>query len=251
VRIGGERIRHSTVVASLLAVFIGCTAIILITVESDSLTERDLDVPLGREHISLLQQPAMRHMEAQGSLRGAIAQLSASDKTSGARIQQLYHQPWLNEIFGKDTTYDTKYITSLKPGDVSVAGYDGLPVAKGILPSAKDLNLADKMLNGAINDGTMPEVDNLWDGQPYVPTQEFKDSLSKAWAGFHQAIGEKRWEKKIHVDCHADPMGAGCAEALGGKHEGYNTTWDGEKWSQFDGEAWNDLKTDDKYGYKV
>ena len=33
----------------------------------------------------------------------------------------------LQEIFGKDTTYDFDYINSLKSGPVEDAGYEGLP----------------------------------------------------------------------------------------------------------------------------
>jgi hypothetical protein len=151
----------------------------------------------------------------------------------------------LQDIYGKDTTYDMDYIKNLQPGDVSEAGYDGLPVEKGILPNAHEHALADAMLQNALDTDTMPaDIENPWDGQPYVPDDDFKEKLSKAWAGFHQAVGEKRWEKKVKDNCAGGAKDPACAEVLGGKHEGYDTKWDGEAWMQWDGEAWQPLEPD-------
>lgn len=46
------RVKHSAVVASLVGFFLACTALILITVESD---DRDLDVPYPSPRIAMLQ----------------------------------------------------------------------------------------------------------------------------------------------------------------------------------------------------
>ena len=64
----------------------------------------------------------------------------------------------LQDIYGKDTTYDMEYIKSLPPGDVSEAGYEGLPVEKGGLPNPKEHAAADALLQNALDTDTMPEL---------------------------------------------------------------------------------------------
>ena len=150
----------------------------------------------------------------------------------------------LQDIYGKDTTYDMDYIKSLQPGDVSEAGYEGFPVLKGGLPTPKEHAAADALLANAADTDTLPEG-VAYDPEPYVPDEELQEKLSRAWAGFHQAVGEKRWEKKVNENCGAGAGDPACAEVLGGKHEGYDTKWDGEEWTQWDGEAWNPLEPDE------
>jgi hypothetical protein len=88
----------------------------------------------------------------------------------------------LQDIYGKDTTYDFDYIKSLKSGPVEDAGYEGLPKVsvnpcdactpltvtacspitvtefdrqiKGVLPTDKDLASADALLKRAIDTDT-------------------------------------------------------------------------------------------------
>ena len=43
----------------------------------------------------------------------------------------------LQDIFGKDTTYDFDYIKSLKSGPVEDAGYEGLPKVLQVLTQWK------------------------------------------------------------------------------------------------------------------
>jgi len=156
------------------------------------------------------------------------------------------HGRRLQGIYGKDTTYDMDYIKKLAPGDVADAGYEGFPVLKGGLPNPKEHAAADALLQNALDTDTMPEdIKDPWNGQPYVPDEEFQKKLSRAWAGFHQAVGEKRWGKKVKKNCAAGAGDPACAEVLGGKHEGYDTKWDGEAWTQWDGEAWNPLEPDE------
>ncbi|EKX53823.1 hypothetical protein GUITHDRAFT_132870 [Guillardia theta CCMP2712] len=189
------------------------TVLILTQVDNYSvLDEQDLAIPRGSERIANLQMKMARE----------------------------------HDIYGKDTTYDLNYITSLKPGDVSVAGYEGLPQEKGGLPDSKELAAADALLTHAISTQTMPDgIDKVWDGKPYVPDDDLKEKLSKAWAGFHQAVGEKRWEKKVYEKCgQAGTLDPACQEVLGGKHEGYDTKWDGEQWTQWNGLDWVKLEPD-------
>ena len=242
--------RHGRVVGTLVAVLLASVALVLLTVEDiNTLEERPLAVPYGSHAISMLQLEATQQhqdaLHAEG-LSGAINALKGVDTKSKARLTTLAHSGWLQDIYGKDTTYDMEYIKNLQPGDVSEAGYEGFPVEKGGLPSAKEHAAADALLQNALDTDTMPtDISNPWDGQPYVPDEELQEKLSRAWAGFHQAVGEKRWEKKVKENCAAGAADPACAEVLGGKHEGYDTKWDGEEWTQWDGEAWNPLEPDE------
>jgi hypothetical protein len=243
-------VRHMRWLAGLLAVLVGSVALVLLTVEDlNELEERDLSVPFGSQRLALLQlEAAQQHLSAMQpeGLTGAISALRGSEGASKARLSSLAHSGWLQDIYGKDTTYDMDFIKNLQPGDVSEAGYEGFPQEKGGLPSPKEHAAADALLQHALDTDTMPaDIENPWDGQPYVPDEDLQAKLSRAWAGFHQAVGEKRWEKKVKLNCGAGAADPACAEVLGGKHEGYDTKWDGEEWTQWDGEAWNPLEPDE------
>jgi len=236
--------RHMRWLGGLLAVLVGSVALVLLTVEDlNELEERDLAVPYGSQRLALLQlEAAQQHLSAMQpeGLTGAISALRGADGASKARLSSLAHSGWLQDIYGKDTTYDMDFIKNLQPGDVSEAGYEGFPQEKGGLPSPKEHAAADALLQHALDTDTMPaDIENPWDGQPYVPDEDLQAKLSRAWAGFHQAVGEKRWEKKVKLNCRAGAADPACAEVLGGKHEGYDTKWDGEEWTQWDGEAWS------------
>jgi hypothetical protein len=141
----------------------------------------------------------------------------------------------------QENTYDLNYIKSLPAGDTSVAGYEGMPKMKGMLPSQHELSAAEALLKSAISSNTMPaDVTNVWDGQPYVPSAEFNANVTRAWAGFHQAMGEKKWEKMVQK-C---PDAAHCEPLLNAKKEGYETKWDGTEWTQWNGDAWVPLEHD-------
>ena len=245
----GSRVnRHVRIVGGMLATLAGTIALVLLTVEDTSLLEeRDLAVPAGSHRIAMLQLETSRSLRPRArGFASAISTLARSEGVNEARMEQLVHSSWLQDIYGKDTTYDLDYIKNLPPGDVSEAGYEGLPKAKGVLPNAHEHALSDALLKHAIDTGTVPsDIENVWDGEPYVPSEEFKEKLSKAWGGFHQAVGEKRWEKKVWEKCGAGAKDPACAEVLGGKHEGYDTKWDGEEWTQWDGEEWKSLEPDE------
>eukprot|EP00291_Cryptomonas_curvata_P006981 CAMPEP_0172180830 /NCGR_PEP_ID=MMETSP1050-20130122/17471_1 /TAXON_ID=233186 /ORGANISM="Cryptomonas curvata, Strain CCAP979/52" /LENGTH=219 /DNA_ID=CAMNT_0012854027 /DNA_START=11 /DNA_END=670 /DNA_ORIENTATION=+ len=163
-------------------------------------------------------------------------------RLESAPTQSLYQAPWLQDIFGKDTTYDFDYIKSLKSGPVEDAGYEGLPKIKGVLPTDKDLASADALLKRAIDTDTMPaDIGTVWDGKPYVPDDKLKEEISNAWSGFHMAMGEKKWEKLVSKDC-AGKKPSECEAVMSGQHEGYKTAWDGEEWKQFDGQDWKTLE---------
>mmetsp|Transcript_46651 Transcript_46651/g.73028 ORF Transcript_46651/g.73028 Transcript_46651/m.73028 type:complete len:252 (-) Transcript_46651:117-872(-) len=248
-KVGGMRLGNAAGLAGLLSVLAFAVALIVVVVPRDSvaeLEERDYAIPAGSLRLqSLVDDAAKKHMAAAGGLGSAVAELKSAENNGQARLQQLYHQKWLNEIFGKDTTYDMDYIKNLKSGDVSTAGYEGMPVAKGYLPNDKELASADALLKNAIDKGDMPsDVTDVWDGKAYEPDQALLDKISSAWGEFHQAVGEKRWEKKVDVNCAKSSTDPACVEVLNGKHEGYDTKWTGTEWQQYDGEAWNPLTAD-------
>uniref|UniRef100_A0A7S0YI15 Uncharacterized protein n=1 Tax=Hemiselmis tepida TaxID=464990 RepID=A0A7S0YI15_9CRYP len=201
-----------------------------------------------------------------GGLRRAIAGLEDTERDSTAAMQRLSAggagvrmsqlaasfpndapgtpNNWLEEIEGKDTTHDMKYISGLPAGDVDKVGYEGMPQMKGFLPSYHEMTAADALLKKAIDSGTMPkDVTNVWDGKEYEPDPAFNQQISDALAGFHQALGEKKWEKLVNKNC-GGKVGAACKEITDAKQEGYDTKWDGKEWKQWDGTAWNKLEHD-------
>ncbi|KAJ1483506.1 hypothetical protein T484DRAFT_1895884 [Baffinella frigidus] len=175
---------HAKVVSATAAALLCACVVVLVAVGNEGVVPREAE---------LLAVPR------QASLRGAIAQLASAEHASKGRMEQLAPMNWLEKIYGRDNTYDFAGISALKAGDVSEVGYEGMPQAKGVIPSPQAMTAAETLLKHAI---TMPaDVTDVWDGQPYVPSDEFKQKLTNAWAGFHQAIGEKRWEAKVLADC--------------------------------------------------
>eukprot|EP00282_Hemiselmis_andersenii_P036119 CAMPEP_0169442524 /NCGR_PEP_ID=MMETSP1042-20121227/8874_1 /TAXON_ID=464988 /ORGANISM="Hemiselmis andersenii, Strain CCMP1180" /LENGTH=247 /DNA_ID=CAMNT_0009553703 /DNA_START=26 /DNA_END=769 /DNA_ORIENTATION=+ len=242
--------RRSVVLSSLAGLWlVGVAGVLLF---ADNGTGRFEALQLGGGHGGGLRRAIVGLEDSERDSTFALRQLGARG-AAGVRTSQLASFPndapgtpnnWLEGIEGKDTTHDLKYISGLPAGDVDKVGYEGMPQMKGFLPSYHEMSAADALLKKAIDEGTMPsDVTNVWDGKEYQPDPAFNEQISNALAGFHQALGEKKWEKLVHKNC-GGKVGASCKEITDAKQEGYDTKWDGKQWNQWDGTAWNKLEHD-------
>lgn len=114
------------VVATVAALLCAC-AVVLVAVGSEGVVAE----------VEMLSEPmsALGRGEKQKSVRRAFSQLNGLDDTAAARLEELAPMNWLEKIYGRDNTYDFDALKNLKAGDVSEAGYDGMPQIKGAIPT--------------------------------------------------------------------------------------------------------------------